>query len=615
MALFRKKDSVEVVRRGATETEVETRKTQKVGSDTVEIRRVTAKPEARQKSGSRKQTKPRTGQGKARSSPSGNKSKAATKTSGNKPGGKSAEGKSSDSRGGSRSGGSRGGSKDSGGRQSPKGRSTGGKQTGDGRSRNNRSGANGQSGAKTSSAPKRLPPVSAPPSTARKQMLVRRLPHQTQIVVLEGPVLVEHYVANKDTQSLVGNVYVGKVRNVLPGMEAAFVDFGEGKNGVLYAGDVNYDDADLDNRRKPRIEKALKNGDEVLVQVVKDAMGHKGARLTNEVSLAGRYLVLAPESDARGISRRLDDDERRRLRAIVANLRPKGFGVIVRTAAAGASEDDLKADIDRLMARWEGIQQKIKEGSGTRSVYEEPPIETRVIREHFTADFRRLLVDSPEAKEAVETYLKDTAPELVSKVKLYEDEIPLFERFHVEDQLRKALDRTVWLPSGGHIVIERTEALTVIDVNTGRFVGKSNLEETVLQNNIESAEEIARQLRLRDIGGIIVVDFIDMEIERNRRTVLQRFREELAKDKSRTQVSDVSEFGLVEMTRKHVSEGLLETFSEKCPTCEGRGLLLHEHLALGEKSEKSGDSNGDKKSRNGQRTNDKNSGTSKQKGK
>ncbi|NND13162.1 MAG: Rne/Rng family ribonuclease [Acidimicrobiia bacterium] len=618
MALFRKKDSVEVVRRGATDTEVETRKTQKIGSDTVEIRRVTAKPEARQKSGSRKQTKPRTGQAKAKTSPSGNKSKtAAGKSTGNKPGGgKSTEGKSSDSRGGSRSG-SRSGSKSSGGRQSSKGRSTAkGNQTGDGRSRSNRSGSNGQSGGgKTSSGPKRLPPVSAPPSTARKQMLVRRLPHQTQIVVLEGPVLVEHYVANKDTQSLVGNVYVGKVRNVLPGMEAAFVDFGEGKNGVLYAGDVNYDDADLDNRRKPRIEKALKNGDEVLVQVVKDAMGHKGARLTNEVSLAGRYLVLAPESEARGISRRLDDDERRRLRAIVANLRPKGFGVIVRTAAAGASEEDLKADIERLMARWEGIQQKIKEGSGTRSVYEEPPIETRVIREHFTADFRRLLVDSPEAKEAVEAYLEDTAPELVSKVKLYEDEIPLFERFHVEDQLRKALDRTVWLPSGGHIVIERTEALTVIDVNTGRFVGKSNLEETVLQNNIESAEEIARQLRLRDIGGIIVVDFIDMEIERNRRTVLQRFREELARDKSRTQISDVSEFGLVEMTRKHVSEGLLETFSEKCPTCEGRGLLLHENLALGEKSEKSGDSNGAKKSRNGQRTNDKNSGTSNQKGK
>ncbi len=597
MALFRKKDSVEVVRRGATNTETETRKTRQVGSDTVEIRRVTAKPKQQQTSGPKNRAKGKStsgGQAKARSG-SGGQTKArssggqakAGSGSGGQAKGKRASGptsKGSSGKSGSRQGGTKtradnrtGGSKGSGPR--PKDKS--------------RSGGNGQRG---SAGVKRLPPVSPPASTARKQMLVRRLPHQTQIVVLEGPVLVEHYVANKDTQSLVGNVYVGKVRNVLPGMEAAFVDFGEGKNGVLYAGDVNYDAADLESRRKPRIEKALKNGDQVVVQVVKDAMGHKGARLTNEISLAGRYLVLAPDSDARGISRRLDDEERRRLRAIVAKLRPKGFGVIVRTAAAGASEEDLESDIERLLERWKGIQKRIEEGSGTRIVYEEPPLETRVIREHFTSDFRRLLVDSQEAKDEVEAYLADTAPELVPKVKLYKDEIPLFERFHVEDQLRKALDRTVWLPSGGHIVIERTEALTVIDVNTGRFVGKSNLEETVLQNNLESAEEIARQLRLRDIGGIIVVDFIDMEVERNRKAVLQRFREELARDKSRTQVSEVSEFGLVEMTRKHVSEGLVETFSEKCPTCEGRGLLLHEHLALGENGDKSnGDKNKQKK--------------------
>ena len=549
MALFRKKDSVEVVRRGAADSETETRTTKRVGSDTVEIRRVTAKPKTKPKSG------PRKTQAKSGTKPAKNKSKT--------------QGPSQKSRN-SRS------------NKQSDGRSNNRSQSDRSQSRNQTSrNQNDRNGAKKS---RRLPPVSPPPSTAKKQMLVRRLPHQTQIVVLEGPVLVEHYVANKDTQSLVGNVYLGKVRNVLPGMEAAFVDFGEGKNGVLYAGDVNYDDADVEGRRKPRIEKVLKNGDDVLVQVVKDAMGHKGARLTNEVSLAGRYLVLAPDSDARGISRRLDDDERRRLRGIVASIRPQGFGVIVRTAASGASEEDIVADLERLVERWEGIQQRLKEGSGTRSVYEEPPIETRVIREHFTSDFRRLLVDDAAAKEEVERYLVDTAPELVSKVTLYEDEIPMFERFHVEDQLRKALDRTVWLPSGGHIVIERTEALTVIDVNTGRFVGKSNLEETVLQNNLESAEEIARQLRLRDIGGIIVVDFIDMEVERNRRAVLQRFREELARDKSRTQISEVSEFGLVEMTRKHVSEGLVETFSEKCPTCEGRGLLLHEHLALGETS-------------------------------
>ena len=419
--------------------------------------------------------------------------------------------------------------------------------------------------------------VVPPPETARKQMLVRSSEHQTQIVVLEGPVLVEHYVAQSDKKSLVGNVYIGKVRNVLPGMEAAFVDFGEGKNGVLYAGDINYDDMDVEGKAR-RIELVLKPGDSVLVQVVKDAMGHKGARLTNQISLAGRYLVLAPDADVRGISRRLPEDERRRLREIVAELRPKGMGAIVRTAAQGASKDDIKSDIDRLTGKWADIQSKANR-PGPEMIYAEPPLVLRVIREHFTKDFRRLLIDNQDTYDNVVDYLEGTEANLTSRVKIYEDEIPIFERFHVEDQLRKALDRKVWLPSGGHIVIDRTEALTVIDVNTGRFVGHSNLEDTVLQNNLESAEEIARQLRLRDIGGIIVIDFIDMEVAHNQELVLTKFREQLAKDKMRTQVFEVSNLGLVEMTRKNVSEGLLESFSEVCPHCSGRGVLLHEDAA------------------------------------
>ena len=421
------------------------------------------------------------------------------------------------------------------------------------------------------------PEVILPPETDRKQMLVRRTPHQTQLVVLEGAVLVEHYVALEDRLSLAHNIYIGRVRNVLPGMEAAFIDFGESKNGVLYAGDIAVDPG---SKRHPRIEKALKVGDEVLVQVVKDAMGHKGARLTNQISLPGRYLVLAPASDMRGISRRLPEDERERLRKIIAGIRPDDFGVIVRTAAQGASEEDLRRDIDRLTKVWEAIQEELPKGRAPRLLHEEPPLVIRVIREHFTRDFRRLMVDDPDIYERVTDYLESTDPTLVSRVKMYKkSDLSLFERFHVEDQLRKALDRKVWLPSGGHIVIDRTEALTVVDVNTGKFVGHSNLEETVLQNNLEAAEEIAHQLRLRDIGGIIVIDFIDMEIARNREAVLQRMREQLAKDKTRTQVFDVSNLGLVEMTRKNVSEGLVESFSHACPTCAGRGVVLHEEAA------------------------------------
>ncbi|HUU60908.1 MAG TPA: Rne/Rng family ribonuclease [Acidimicrobiia bacterium] len=427
-------------------------------------------------------------------------------------------------------------------------------------------------------APRHLEVVIPAPDTERKQMLIRRTPHQTQIVALEGALLVEHYVARSDRRSLAGNVYLGKVRNVLPGMEAAFVDFGEAKNGVLYAGDVQADPRS-NGGRHPRIEKALKVGDEVLVQVSKDAMGTKGARLTNQVSLPGRYLVLAPDSEVRGISRRLPDPERERLRRLVADLSPAGFGLIVRTAAEQASEEELRADVERLRLVWEDISAKIPQGGAPRLLHEEPDLVLRVVREHFTGDFRRLMVDDPEVYRSVVEYLGATDPDLVPRVHEYRDEIPLFDRFHVQDQLRKALDRKVWLPSGGHVVMDRTEALTVIDVNTGRFVGHSNLEETVLQNNLEAAEEIAHQLRLRDIGGIIVIDFIDMEIVKNREAVLQRLRESLAKDKTRTQVFDVSHLGLVEMTRKNVSEGLLESFSRVCEQCGGRGVLLFEEAA------------------------------------
>lgn len=414
-----------------------------------------------------------------------------------------------------------------------------------------------------------------PTESGKKQMLVRVRPHQTQVVILEGPVLVEHYVTKADLTSVVGNIYLGKVRNVLPGMEAAFIDFGAVKNGVVYAADVKAPPG----RRRLRIEEALHEGDEVLVQVVKDAMGAKGARLTGQPSLPGRYLVLVPDSDAQGISRRLPESERQRLRDIIAKVKPAGFGVIVRTAALHAGAEDIAADIRRLLATWERIQEDAAGGGAPRMVYEEPDLLIRVIREHFTPEFRRMLIDDPAAYGQVVAYLQATAPDLVSKVATYEDELPLFERYHVEDQLRKALERRVYLPSGGHLVIDRTEALTVIDVNTGKFVGSSSLEDTVLHNNLEAAEEIGHQLRLRDIGGIIVIDFIDMEDVAHQEMVLRRLRETLAKDKTRTQVFDVSHLGLVEMTRKNVSAGLLETFSEPCPHCGGRGVLLHEEAA------------------------------------
>ena len=368
------------------------------------------------------------------------------------------------------------------------------------------------------------------------------------------------------------------MRSVLPGLEAAFIDICTEKNGVIYAGDLNA------TRRThgsgPRIERLLKPGQHLLVQVDKDPMGSKGPRLTSQISLPGRHLVLAPSSRMKGISRRLPEKERTRLRQIIEAEKPVGFGVIVRTAALGASREDIAAEIELLVSRWRKIEEMGKGGSAPRMVQQEPSLLVRAIREHFTPDFRRLLVDDPDSHRAVLEYLQEVAPALVSRVRLMEaGDQELFARFHVDGQLRRAMDRKVWLPSGGHLVIDRTEALTVIDVNTGKFVGKANLEDTVLQNNLEAAEEIARQLRLRDIGGIIVIDFIDMEVKKNREAVLGRLRRALARDKTTTQVHAVSSLGLVEMTRKNVSSGLVESFSEPCPACEGRGLVVHEEAA------------------------------------
>ncbi len=432
-----------------------------------------------------------------------------------------------------------------------------------------------KNGISTSRASVRRPvdeEIIVPVESARKQMLVSVSGSQTQIVILEGPVLVEHYVAREDAGTVAGNIYLAVVRNVLPGMEAAFLDFGAAKNGVLYASDVKVPSGS----KGKRIEQVIKDGDEVLVQVTKDAMGAKGARLTGLPSLPGRYLVLVPDSDSIGISRRLPDEDRNRLRDIINQVRPAGFGVIVRTAALHATAEELAADISRLLKDWDMIQSEAQRGGGSRLIHQEPELLIKVIREHFTADFRKLLIDDRDAYDLVVRYLQSTAPDLVSKVAHYEDEIPLFDRYHVDDQLKKALDRKVYLPSGGHLVIDRTEALTVIDVNTGKFVGSSNLEETVLQNNLEAAEEIGRQLRLRDIGGIIVIDFIDMESTENQQKVLRRLKETLARDKTRTQVFDVSHLGLVEMTRKNVSAGLLEHFSHKCEHCSGRGIIVDE---------------------------------------
>ncbi|MCA1571612.1 MAG: Rne/Rng family ribonuclease [Actinomycetota bacterium] len=420
---------------------------------------------------------------------------------------------------------------------------------------------------------RRRSPRGARPSVERV-MLVHGALGSTQMAVLEKGRIVEHYVAGAEDLSYVGNVYLGKVQNVLPGMEACFIDIGEARNGVLYAGDVGIAGDETDEI--PRIETVLKAGQSILVQVTKDPMRAKGARLTALVSLAGRHLVLVPNARSLGVSRRLSDDERARLRDIAQRLRPEDHGLIVRTVAEGAAPEDLERDLARLLEAWTEVERRSKTVKAPALLYSEPELELRVIRDLFNRDISRCIVDDRALESKLRDYIRATTPELDPRLELYEGELPVFEEYRVLEQIRKSLDRRVWLPSGGHIVIDRTEAMTVVDVNTGKFVGRSNLEETVFRTNKEAAVEIGRQLRLRDIGGIIVIDFIDMEDASNREELLRVFRAELEHDRTRTQLFDISPLGLVQMTRKNVSAGIVEIFSDPCPTCEGRGILIHD---------------------------------------
>ena len=425
-------------------------------------------------------------------------------------------------------------------------------------------------------------------------MLVRQTGERTQIAVLEDGVLVEHYVTKATITSYAGNVYLGKVQNVLPSMEAAFVDIGKGRNAVLYAGEVNYDATGLEG--KPRkIEQALKSGQNVLVQVTKDPMGHKGARLTSQISLAGRYLVYVPEGSMTGISRKLPDIERSRLKAILKKVVPENAGVIIRTAAEGASEEELSRDVARLEAQWQDIRRraaKVPASGAPVVLYTEPDLVVRVVRDVFNEDFAQLVVQGEDDLETIEAYVAHVAPDLAPRVSAYSGERDIFATYRVDEQLAKALDRKVWLPSGGSLVIDRTEAMIVIDVNTGKFTGKGgNLEETVTKNNLEAAEEIVRQLRLRDLGGIIVIDFIDMVLESNRDLVLRRLTECLGRDRTKHQVAEVTSLGLVQMTRKRVGQGLLEAFSVPCEACNGRGVRVTSE-PVDQSDQRSGDGGG-----------------------
>ncbi|MGH3096574.1 MAG: Rne/Rng family ribonuclease, partial [Streptosporangiales bacterium] len=429
---------------------------------------------------------------------------------------------------------------------------------------------------------KRAPVLSEAEFLARREsvervMVARQVEARTQIAVLEDDVLVEHYVERGGGQSYVGNVYLGRVQNVLPSMEAAFIDIGRGRNAVVYAGEVNF--ARLDGQPK-RIESVLKSGQSVIVQVTKGPVGQKGARLTTQIGLPGRYLVYSPDSGTAGISRKLPDKERARLKQVLRQAVPENAGVIVRTAAEGASEEELRRDVNRLVAQWEAIQAKAKTASAPALLYEEPDLTVRVIRDVFNEDFAKLVVSGDDAWDMVEPYIQHVAPHLAERTQRWVPEPDgdggdVFTAYRIDEQIAKALERKVWLPSGGSLIIDRTEAMTVVDVNTGKFTGQGgDLEETVTRNNLEAAEEIVRQLRLRDIGGIIVVDFIDMVLESNRDLVLRRLVECLARDRTRHQVAEVTSLGLVQMTRKRIGQGLLDAFSRTCDCCGGRGLHL-----------------------------------------
>ena len=411
--------------------------------------------------------------------------------------------------------------------------------------------------------------------SVERTMVVRDKDGRIQIAVLEDGLLVEHYVAESQGGSLIGNVYLGKVQNVLPSMEAAFVDIGKGRNAVLYSGEVDWEAAETGNQPR-RIELALKSGDQVLVQVTKDPVGQKGARLTSQVSLPGRFLVYVPGGNMSGISRKLPESERQRLKTILKTALPEDAGVIVRTAAEGATEDQLIHDVERLKAQWESISEKAK-GKSPALLHSEPDLLVKIIRDVFNEDFQKLVVSGAEAKETISDYLASVAPDLVERLSAYDQAEDVFDFYRLGDQIAKALDRKVYLPSGGSLVIDRTEAMTVVDVNTGKFIGSGgNLEETVTKNNLEAAEELVRQLRLRDIGGIVVVDFIDMIHESNQEMVRRRLLECLSRDRTKNQVSEITSLGLVQMTRKKIGVGLLETFGETCECCAGRGVMVHD---------------------------------------
>jgi len=411
-------------------------------------------------------------------------------------------------------------------------------------------------------------------SAATERVMLVHGEEAPQIAILEQGVIVEHYIADPQDTSVVGNIYLGRVQNVLPGMEASFIDVGHGRNGVLYASEVGIPGDE--GAEVPRIETVLKPGQPILVQVTKDPMRAKGARLTALVSLAGRHLVLVPNTRSLGVSRRLSEAERERLKDAAQRLGLEEHGLIVRTAAEGASEADLRRDLDRLLTSWAGIEKAAHDAAAPALVHQEPELELRVLRDLFNREIVRCVVDDRALESKIGDYIRATSPDLAGRIELYEGELPIFEEFRVLEQIRKSLDRKVWLPSGGHLVIERTEAMTVIDVNTGKFVGKSHLEETVFRTNKEAAVEVVRQLRLRDIGGIIVVDFIDMDDDTNRAELERVFAAELDRDRTRTQVFPISALGLIQMTRKNVSAGIVEAFSDPCPTCDGRGIVVHD---------------------------------------
>lgn len=418
-------------------------------------------------------------------------------------------------------------------------------------------------------------------------MVVRERGPHTQISVIEDNVLVEHYVSDIQEVATVGNIYLGRVQNVLPSMEAAFVDIGQPRNGVLYAGEVNWDTTRLEGQPR-RMEHAFKSGDPVLVQVTKDPIGHKGARLTSQITLAGRFLVLVPSGGMTGVSRKLPEHERGRLKSIISGIAPKGMGVIIRTAAEGASEEALEKDLENLKRQWDKIEEKLnlyRNGRRAKLLQGEPDVAIRVVRDIFNDDFSKLIVEGNKVYDRIEEYLDTMAPDLKDRLERWDPEEhegkDVFDRWQIDSQLRKGMERQVYLPSGGSIVIDRTEAMTTIDVNTGRFIGKGkSLEETVTRCNLEASEEIARQLRLRDIGGMIMIDYVDMVMPANRDLVLRRLVECLARDRTKHQVAEVTSLGLVQMTRKRIGQGLVEAFSEECPTCKGRGFILHDEPTI-----------------------------------